>query len=139
MEKSKKSRLIRFESTLMSIGGAEGNLRSLSRLTAALRSALAFSLSPPWRQKRVPDTFLLALRFPSNQNKRNRTFGTISFYSGGAEGNRTPVRKPVRGAFSERSLSLGFPTTYAEGQAYVAGSFISSWKGSKLCLTHVHR
>ena len=108
MEKSKKSRLIRFESTLMSIGGAEGNLRSLSRLTAALRSALAFSLSPPWRQKRVPDTFLLALRFPSNQNKK--TAFMRFFYFGGAEGNRTPVRKPIHGAFSERSLSLGFPT-----------------------------
>ena len=46
------------------VGGAEGNLRSLSRLAAALRSAHAFSLTPPWRQKRVPDTFLLALRFP---------------------------------------------------------------------------
>ena len=58
-------------------GGAEGNLRSLSRLTAALRSALAFSLSPPWRQKRVPDTFLLALRFPSNQNKKTAQGGSF--------------------------------------------------------------
>ena len=34
----------------------------------------------------------------------------LSTFSGGAEGNRTPVRKPIHGAFSERSLSLGFPT-----------------------------
>ena len=32
----------------LSLGGAEGNLRSLSRLTAALRSAHAFSLTPLW-------------------------------------------------------------------------------------------
>ena len=61
-------------------GGAEGNLRSLSRLTAALCSALAFSLSPPWRQKRVPDTFLLALRFPSNQNKKAVLCTTFLFW-----------------------------------------------------------
>ena len=28
---------------------------------------------------------------------------------------------------------------YAEEQAHPTGSFISSWKGSKLCPTHVHR
>ena len=63
----------------------------------------------------------------------------LSTFIGGAEGNRTPVRKLVRGVFSERSLSLGFPTEYAERQAHSDGSFISSWKGSKLCPTHVHR
>ncbi len=118
-------------------GGAEGNLRSLSRLTAALRSALAFSLAPLWRQKGVPDTFLFALRFPSNQNKRTAFMRFFCF--GGAEGNRTPVRKPIHGVFSERSSPLGFPIGYAEEQAYPVGSFISSWKGSKLCPTHVHR
>jgi hypothetical protein len=61
-------------------GGAEGNLRSLSRLTAALRSAHAFSLTPLWRQKRVPDTFLFALRFPSNQNKKAVLCTTFSFW-----------------------------------------------------------
>ena len=63
----------------------------------------------------------------------------LSTFVGGGEGNRTPVRKPIRGAFSERSLSLEFPARYAERQALRAGSFISSWKGSKLCPTHVHR
>ena len=63
----------------------------------------------------------------------------LSTFVGGAEGNRTPVRKPVHGIFSERSRSLGFPTRYADRQALRAGSFISSWKGSKLCPTHVHR
>ncbi len=66
-------------------------------------------------------------------------FHQMVVWNGGGEGNRTPVRKPIRGAFSERSPSLGFPTVHAEGQAYTAGSFISSWKGSKLCPTHVHR
>ena len=59
------------------VGGAEGNLRSLSRLAAALRSAHAFSLTPLWRKKRVPDTFFLALRFPSNQNKRTAQGGSF--------------------------------------------------------------
>jgi len=67
------------------------------------------------------------------------SFTNIVLLVGGAEGNRTPVRKLVRGAFSERSLSLRFPTEYAERQAHSDGSFISSWKGSKLCPTHVHR
>ena len=60
-------------------------------------------------------------------------------WNGGAEGNRTPVRKPVHDAFSERSRSLRFPYVHAERQANTYGSFISSWQGAKLSPTHVHR
>ena len=45
----------------------------------------------------------------------------------------------LAGVFSERSLSSRFPFGYADRQAKPNGSFISSWKGSKLCPTHVHR
>ena len=48
--------------------------------------------------------------FDSLQIKIKKPCFARLFYFGGAEGNRTPVRKPIRGAFSERSLSLGFPT-----------------------------
>ena len=75
-------------------GGAEGNLRSLSRLAAALRSAHAFSLTPPWRQKRVPDTFLLALRFPSNQNKKAVLCTTFLFWWSRGESNPCPKTYP---------------------------------------------
>ena len=131
-------------------GGAEGNLRSLSRLAALLRTLSPFRSLPrgataPQKPmdfgelKQSPRLFFRTLRFPSNQNKRNRTLRHDFFYFGGAEGNRTPVRKPIHGAFYERSPSLGFPFCIADGQAMQNGSFISSWKGSKLCPTHVHR
>ena len=48
-------------------------------------------------------------RCGTTKNKHLQGFFSQMLF-GGAEGNRTPVRKPIHGAFSERSLSLGFPT-----------------------------
>ena len=42
-------------------------------------------------------------------------FGLLS--AGGAEGSRTPVRKPIHTAFSERRLSFKFPPLIAVSQA----------------------
>ena len=39
------------------------------------------------------------------------------FLFGGAEGSRTPVRKPIHTAFSERRLSFEFPPHIAVSQA----------------------
>ena len=41
--------------------------------------------------------------------------------SGGGEGNRTPVRKPIRRNFSGCRPSFAFPRKNAEGQAYFQG------------------
>ena len=47
--------------------------------------------------------------------------------NGGGEGNRTPVRKPILTAFSERRLSFEFPLITAGSQAVKRSSFINSW------------
>ena len=44
----------------------------------------------PWRQKRVPDTFFLALRIPSDQNKKDTEWYPFCF--GGEGGIRTHER-----------------------------------------------
>ena len=50
----------------------------------------------------------------------------------GAEGSRTPVRKPIRQNFSHYSRSIGFPLSHAGRQAKRLGSFIRSVQPSKL-------
>ena len=115
-------------------GGAEGNLRSLSRLAAALRSALAFSLSTPWRQKRVPDTFLLALRFPSNQNKKAVLCTTFLFWWSRGEsfspagsvrvGSDVP---PARHSLPTRSIPLFVPRNKKKPNPFGLDFFLFWW------------
>ena len=66
-------------------------------------------------------------------------FHQMVVWNGGGEGNRTPVRKPIHGVFSERSRLFYFPLESAKRQALTNGSFISSWRAAKLRPTHVHR
>ena len=66
--KSQSKRKTPFRVSFLWFGGAEGNLRSLSRLAAALRSAHAFSLTPLWRKNVSPTRFFSP--FDSLQNKQ---------------------------------------------------------------------
>ena len=45
---------------------------------------------------------------------------------GGGEGNRTPVRKPIRSAFYERIRLIEFPQLTANRRAENSGSFINT-------------
>ena len=66
-------------------------------------------------------------------------FGDISFsypYYGGAEGNRTPVRKQLGKTFSGRSLLFTFPLPHGNKHSYGIGSFIMRGMG-KAYHTHV--
>ncbi len=57
-------------------------------------------------------------------NKNAPNLKSEAFFTGGAEGNRTPVRKQLGGNFSGRSLLFTFP--YPDGNKHPAGfgSFI---------------
>ena len=90
------------------------------------------------RIKNVPQKFCLSLcnnpkRLEANWNqngdfyKKKATFGPFarskcSFPLGGGEESRTPVRKPIRTAFSGWSRSFTFPCPTAERQADGLGS-----------------
>ena len=95
-------------------GGGEGNR---SRLRARSGRDLA---CPRHAIQHAP------VRFPYVLEQQKKPPSGALSVDGGGEGNRTPVRKPVHGVFSERSRSSGFPAAYADRQAYTAGSFISS-------------
>ena len=84
------------------------------------------------------------------QNRRSRCMGRKSYpcgglvnfphdvrMRGGAEGNRTPVRKQLDWIFSGRSLLFPFPRHGANKHAPRLGSFIIHGAGKAYC-THGH-
>jgi len=56
---------------------------------------------------------------------------------GGAEGNRTPVRKQLDGTFSGRSLLFTFPCRGVSKHTQRLGSFMMHGTGKAYC-THVY-
>ena len=53
----------------------------------------------------------------------------VVFYFGGAEGNRTPVRKQLGKTFSGRSLLFTFPLPHGNKHSYGIGSFMMRGMG----------
>jgi len=60
------------------------------------------------------------------KNKKRRERYATRDAGGGAGGNRSRVRKPIRMVFYERIPSLGFPSRAADRKAARYGSRVSS-------------
>ena len=67
------------------------------------------------------DLFDSPFRIPYQKTKPPRR---VVLFFGGAEGNRTPVRKQLGGTFSGRSLLFTFPRPHGNKHPYGLSSFI---------------
>ena len=101
----------------------------------------------PWNLPRAkkcpPDTFCTSVRTgavlsipPSPFKKRNDRLIGGHFFFGGAEGNRTPVRKQLGKNFSGRSLLFTFPQPIGNKHPMGISSFMMHGMG-KAYHTHV--
>ena len=118
--------------------GAEGNTPAASpppcRLHFLMFSALYAEKAALLRRKNAfgRTTALLAPRMPS-QNKKAIPYG-MTFCFGGAEGNRTPVRKQLDRTFSGRSLLFTFPRCGGNRHSSHLGSFMMHDAGKAYCV-----
>ncbi len=112
---------------LFAFGAADGTFCSLTQLAVLLRNTLVASLTNPWRSKRVPDTFRLALQVPSKQ-KRHRKGVFFLVRLMGLEPIRLPTRPSnVRVCQFRHSRIFGFCVLISEGFAQSAKTIIHEY------------
>ena len=69
------------------------------------------------------------VRFPVQLYQKETAPYGVLFLFGGAEGNRTPVRKQLGKTFSGRSLLFTFPLPHGNKHSYGIGSFMMRGMG----------